>query len=115
MQHSFEQLMDMLVSRLEAAPACASREQAFEQVQSLWLQTHLYFASPEAELRRIRSRRMTESHGWKDLDRDPCYLDPDSGPEVRLYLHRDGSMVIQRMRNGSSQIIFSRLGLQLQA
>lgn len=115
MQRSFDQLLDMLMSRLEAATACASREQAYEQLQALWVETHIYFAAPEAELRRIRSRRLTESHGWKDLERDPCYIDPDADPSVRIYLHRDGSMVIQRVRQGSSRIIFSRQGLQLQA
>ncbi len=114
MQHSFDQLLDVLLSRLEAAPACASREQAFEQLQALWLQTHIYFAMPEADLRRIRSRRLSEAHGWKNLDHDPCYLDHDK-PGVRIYLHRDGSMVIQRAREGGSQIIFSRQGLQMQA
>lgn len=117
MQHSFDQLLDMLVSRLEAAPACASREQAFEQLQDLWLQTHIYFAAPESELRRIRSRRMTEAHGWKDLGGDPCYLDRDTDTEagVRIYLHRNGGVIMQRVRGGGSQIMFSRLGLQLQA
>jgi hypothetical protein len=115
MQHSFDQLMDMLLCRLEAAPACATREQAFDQLQSLWLDTHIYFASPEHELRRIRSRRLTEAHGWNDLDADPCHLAPDADPGMRIYLHRDGGIVIQRMRDGHSQIMFSRLGLPLQA
>lgn len=115
MQHSFQQLLDMLLSRLEAAPACSTREQAFEQLQALWLQTHIYFALPEAELRRIRSRRLSESHGWKDLDCDPCHLDHDSDACVRIYLHRDGGIVIQRVRDGGNQIIFSRQGLPLQA
>ena len=47
MQYSFDQLLDMLLSLLEAAPACSSREQSFEQLRTLWLQTHSYFAAPE--------------------------------------------------------------------
>ena len=72
MQYSFDQLLDILLSLLEAAPACSSRDQAFEQLRTLWLQTHTYFAAPESELRRIAGRRLVEPHGWKDLDKDPA-------------------------------------------
>ncbi len=112
MQYSFDQLLDMLLSLLEAAPACSSREQSFEQLRTLWLQTHSYFAAPETELRRIGTRRLEDFHGWKDLDKDPCYLDHD--PALRIYLHRDGGMVIQRLQGDGQQILFSRLGVQLQ-
>ena len=116
MQYSFDQLLDMLLSLLEAAPACSSREQSFEQLRTLWLQTHSYFAAPESELRRLAGRRLVELHGWKDLDKDPCYLDhdPGNGSALRIYLHRDGGMVIQRLQGDGRQILFSRLGVQLQ-
>lgn len=116
MQYSFDQLLDMLLSLLEAAPACSSRDQAFEQLRTLWLQTHTYFAAPESELRRIAGRRLVEPHGWRDLDKDPCYLDhdPGNGSALRIYLHRDGGMVIQRLQDDGRQILFSRLGMQLQ-
>ena len=82
----------------------------------LRLQTHTYFAAPESELRRIAGRRLVEPHGWKDLDKDPCYLDhdPGNGSALRIYLHRDGGMVIQRLQGDGRQILFSRLGMQLQ-
>ncbi|CAB5722350.1 Uncharacterised protein [Delftia tsuruhatensis] len=116
MQYSFGQLLDMLLSLLEAAPACSSREESFEQLRSLWLQTHTYFSAPDTELRRIASRRLAESHGWKDLEGDPCHLDhdPGNGNALRIYLHRDGGMVIQRLQGDGGQILFSRLGMQLQ-
>src|SRR5260221_4214879 len=111
MQYSFDQLLDMLLSLLEAAPACSSREQSFEQLRTLWLQTHSYFAAPETELRRLAGRRLVELHGWKDLDKDPCHLDYDRSEEHTSELQSHSDLVCSLLLEKKKKDNMTRLEL----
>lgn len=98
------------LTRLENAAACNTREQAFELVKSLWIDANLIFETPNHDMRSFTELALHESHGWRDLECDPCYLPNIAGTDVWLYLHHDGTIVIQRMESHSQPILLHKLG-----
>ncbi|WP_284337054.1 hypothetical protein [Comamonas sp. NoAH] len=98
------------LTALENSPACSCREEAFQLVKKLWVEANLSMHASQEVLTAIRTLELDEAHGWVDLDRDPCYLPNVQESDVRLYLHNDGTIVIQRMELGVHPILLFKLG-----
>lgn len=110
---SFDTRLVTLLKKLEMAPACDSAESAFRLFVDQWLAANVHHESPEKAQEYIRSRRLCAEHGWKGLGSSLCYVDCSEMPNVRLYLHADGSIVIQRMDPGANSILFTKPGRSL--
>lgn len=98
------------LSEMEKAPPCKNREEAFDLVKKLWIDANLSMNATKSELRSFIDLQLHKEHGWQDLDRDPCYLPSIQQTDVRLYLHLDGTIVIQRMEPGVHPILLHKLG-----
>lgn len=100
----------MLIVRLQAAPACSSAQEAHDTLLAAWQQVHRDCQSSPRYQSALAKRRLCAEHGWRDLDKTVCYLDSSEQPPIRIYLHRDGSMVIQRMEKANTEILFTSPG-----
>lgn len=110
MLSSFETRLTTLLKKLENAPACDSMEAAFDQFWAQWLQANIDHESPDTLLNGIRNRRLNAEQGWQGVGTPVCYLDCSEMPDMRLYLHSDGTIVIQHMEPGIGSILFSKPG-----
>ncbi|MBP7353283.1 hypothetical protein [Comamonas sp. UBA7528] len=110
MLSTFETRFSTLLKKLEAAPSCDNAEAAFTLFRDLWVASNEEHASPSSVLEYLRSRRFCAEHGWQGLSTGVCYVDNSESPDTRLYLHQDGSIVIQRLTPDSSTILFSKPG-----
>lgn len=95
---------------MEQSPPCKTREEAFELVKKLWIEANLCMEATDEAIQPFRELELCERHGWKDLDRDPCYLPSIQKTNVRLYIHNNGTIVIQRMEHGVHPILLFKLG-----
>jgi len=107
---SFDTRLNTLLKKLDAATACDSAESAFELLCTHWLETNIEHESPASMQHYIRSRRLVAEQGWKGLETTVCYLDSSEMPSIRLYLHQDGTIVIQRIESSNSNILYSKPG-----
>ncbi|MEG2045766.1 MAG: hypothetical protein RR100_02855 [Comamonas sp.] len=105
--HSFEMRVAMLVERLQHIRPCASAQEAHDVVIEEWRQVHRDCHISPRYLALLDNRSLCAEHGWHDLDQPVCYFDSDELPPMRIYLHRDGSIVIQRMQPDNVQILFT--------
>lgn len=110
LHHSFDMQVDMLIARLQKAPACSSAQEAHDALLGAWQQVHRDCQSSPRYQAALAKRRLCAEHGWRDLDKAACYFDSDEQPPIRIYLHRDGSMVIQRMEKANADILFTAPG-----
>ena len=100
----------MLVARLLKAPPCSSAQEAHDMLMAAWQEVHRTCQSSPRYQAALAKRRLCEEHGWRDLDKSVCYFDSDEQPPVRVYLHQDGSVVIQRMEQSNIEILFTAPG-----
>lgn len=110
MQYSSEHLLNELVISLANQPLCASREEAYEAILKSWLHINERNGSPVNQIQHILARRMCTEHGWENLHADPCYVDSFIAPAVRVNLHHNGTIVIQRMDCQPPQVLSVLLG-----
>lgn len=110
MRSTFETRLVTLLHKLEAAPICDSAEEAFTLFHQAWLLTNEEHNSPEALLTAWRQQRLCAEHGWQGLNSPVCYRNFDESPSIRIYLHPDGSLVIQRVTPASGSILCAKLG-----
>ena len=110
MLSTFETRLATLLKKLDAAPSCDSAQAAFTLFRDLWVASNAEHDSPRRLLEYLRNRRFCAEHGWQWLSTGVSYLDNSESPDTRLYLHLDGSIVIQRLTPGSSTILFSKPG-----
>lgn len=108
-EHRIRRLLSFFAA-LEAAPACNSRPSAFEQVHRLWLEVNDASEQPDQDIDAFRRLELTEACGWRDLDRDPCFLSSIEHTGLCLYLHHDGSIVIQDLHGPNQPILLSKPG-----
>jgi hypothetical protein len=98
------------LAAMELAPACHSREEAFALVQKIWLNVNTKFATADQAMRNFSKLSLKNPDEWQDLDKDPCYLNNIDHSELRLYLHLDGTIVIQEMRGDFHAILLNKQG-----
>lgn len=110
MLSTFETRLATLLKKLDAAPSCDSAQAAFTLFRDLWVASNVEHDSPKSLLDYLRNRRFCAEHGWQGLSTGVSYLDNSESPDTRLYLHLDGSIVIQRLTPQSSTILFSKPG-----
>ena len=102
---SFDTRLATLLKKLEMAPACDSAESAFSLFTEQWLAANVDHESPEKALAYIRSRRLCAEHGWVGVGSSVCYIDSSEMAHIRLYLHFDGSIVLQRLEPSAGNVI----------
>ena len=95
---------------LQQAPNFSSREEAALWLRDAWHDIHLSAGASSRRLRILKTARICEAQGWKNIDQDVCYLDSPDNPPIRLYLHKDGGMVFQQLQPGQNQILFAKPG-----
>jgi len=100
----------MLVERLQHIRPCSSAQQAHDVVVAQWRQVHEDCKISPRYLALLEARRLCPEHGWHDLDKAACYFDSQELPPMRIYLHRDGGIVIQRMQPDNIEILFTLPG-----
>lgn len=110
MLSTFETRLATLLKKLDAAAPCDSAETAFALFHSQWLRTHEEHDSPLQTMEFLRSRRLSADQGWEGVGSEVAYLDSSEDPQTRIYLHRDGSIVVQHITEHSSTILFSKPG-----
>lgn len=105
-----------LLGQLKHMPPCSSRQQAHDILLLLWMRICEDAGARRDLLNRMRQRTLCAEDGWKNLDKSPCYWDSDTTPGVRIYLHANGTIVIQRKGCGlDSEILHFSTSQQLAA
>ena len=99
-----------MLERLQKAKPFASREEAFNWLRDAWVLVHLEAGGSKRRIAIMQSARICKEQGWCDIDKDVCYLTSPDTPPVRLYLHRDGSIVLQQLFTERNEIIFAKPG-----
>lgn len=94
-----------LLKAVESHPPCTSRQEAHDLLLHHWIDVCERYGLPDALIRKMHHRTLSTGHGWKDLDQDPCYWESRTTPGVRIYLHHNGQIVMQRINDPSSHVI----------
>lgn len=110
MLSTFETRLTTMLKKLETAPSCDSAEAAFALFRDLWVATNVEHESPISVIERLRGRRFCVEHGWQGLSTGASYVDSSESPDLRIYLHSDGAIVLQRISPQSSTIVFAKPG-----
>src|SRR5256885_9870510 len=106
---SAEERFFTLLNQLKHIPPCSSRQEARDMLLLLWMRICEGAGARRELLNRMRQRTLCAEHGWKNLDKSPCHLDSDTLPGIRIYLHSNGTIVIQRQGGAQdSEILHSR-------
>ena len=97
MFYEFERRAVAFLRRIESMPPCISREQAYESVLMHWHAVESSYRDDKAYLDALLQKKMTPENDWHCLDENPCYWQSPKAPQIRLYIHDDGTIVIQRL------------------
>lgn len=97
MNYEFERRAVAFLKRIESLPPCSSRQQAYESLLAHWHAVESCYLEDKAVLDALLCKKMTPENDWHCLDCNPCYWQSPKAPEIRVYLHDDGSIVIQRL------------------
>lgn len=101
---------DFLAS-IQSIPACSSRQEAHDVLLEHWIKTCRKFGLSRQLLATMQHRSLCAEHGWQDLDKDPCFWDSRTAPGVRIYLHRNGQIVMQKTNDAAgNEILFFKTG-----
>ena len=79
-------------------------------LRDAWVQIHIEAGGSKRRIAIMQSARICPEQGWRDIDKDACYLTSPDTPPLRLYLHRDGTVVLQQLCNQRNEIIFAKPG-----
>ncbi|MBF6630902.1 MAG: hypothetical protein ITG01_07090 [Comamonas sp.] len=100
------------MAALEKAEPCSSRQAAFELVHSTWLEVNSASIIPDQGIDAFRNMQICAEDGWQNLDGDPCFLTSIEHTGLGLYLHNNGTFVIQDLSCASCQILIAKLGVR---
>ena len=104
-QATFERRFYALLKAVDPQPRCTSRQEAHDLLLKHWVLICEKNGLPKLQVERMKSRSLSTAHGWHNLDKNPCYWDLSTSPGVRIYLHDDGLIVMQRINDGDHQEI----------
>ncbi len=110
MKQPFECRLRAFLAEIEVADRVSSRQEALDLVLKIWIATNLNYGTPESDLLALRRMRLCAEDGWRDLEKDPCYLDSPERSGLRLHLHHDGTIVLQNNSDHTARIVFTKLG-----
>jgi len=102
---SFDLRLHSWLGMLEAAQPCHSQKDAHELIMSLWVQANIEGGACEELIQEIRKRRLCKEHGWEGLDADVAFANIEKDSQVRVYLHLDGSIVVQSTEENALHIL----------
>ena len=108
---SYAQFYPRLFERLQKAKPFSSREEAFIWLRDAWVFIHMEAGASKRRINIMKGARICKEQGWRDIDQDVCYLTSPENPPLRLYLHCDGSIVIQQMFTERNEILIAKPGL----
>ena len=97
MNYEFERRAVAFLKRIEGMPPCSSRQQAYESLLAHWHAVESCYLEDKTALDALLRKKMTPENDWHCLDCNPCYWQSPKAPEIRVYIHDDGSIVIQRL------------------
>lgn len=93
---SVEDRFFALLGQLKHMPPCSSRQEAHDMLLLLWMRICEGAGARRHLINGMRQRTLCPEHGWKNLDKSPCYWDSGKSLGIRIYLHANGTIVIQR-------------------
>ena len=102
---TYERRFFALLAAIDSMPRCTTRQQAHDLLLHSWIQICSKYGLTKSQAERMALRTICPEHGWKDIDQTPCYWDSKTSPGVRIYLHDDGTIVMQRINDGLHQEI----------
>lgn len=107
---SYARFYPKLLERLQAHPPFSSRDEAAQWLRDAWVELHIEAGASPRRIRILRGAKICKEQGWVDIEQKVCYLQSYDTPPVRLYLHADGSIVLQQMMTSQNQILFAKPG-----
>lgn len=107
---SYAQFYPKLLERLQKAKPFASREEVVNWLRDEWVAIHMEAGASKQRIAILKSARICKEQGWQDIDKDVCFLQSPEAPPLRLYLHKDGSIVLQQLFTERNEIIFAKPG-----
>lgn len=107
---SYARLYPQLLERIQRTPAFASRDEAINWMRDAWVQIHKEAGASQRRIAIMQSARICPEQGWRDIDKDPCYLTSPETPPLRLYIHNDGTVVLQQICNQRNEIVYAKPG-----
>lgn len=110
LQYSFASRLNSWIKHLKAAEPCESQQGAYALVIENWVRVNSDMGAPPQFLQALRRRRLCEEHGWHGVGTNVAYWDLDDVQSVRIYLHDDGTIVVQQMDADNLQILFTLPG-----
>lgn len=107
---SYARFYPKVLERLQSTPPFASREEAADWLRAEWLAVHIAAGAGKRRLQAIRDAKICAEQGWRFISPSVCYIDSPESPPLRLFLHADGAMVLQRMYTDRNEILFAKPG-----
>ena len=107
---SYARFYAKVFHQLQKVPPFANREEAANWLRDAWVALHIEQGASKRRISILKQARICTEQGWVDVDQEVCYLDSPEDPPIRLFLHRDGAIVLQQMDTQQSEILFARPG-----
>lgn len=102
---SFDSRLHSWLGKIEAAEPCHSQQDAHDLIMRLWVQVNLEVGAGEDLIQELNKRRLCMEHGWQGLDSDVAFANIEENLRVRVYLHNDGSIVVQAIEEHAFRIL----------
>lgn len=97
MFYEFERRAVAFLKRIESMAPCSSRQQAYDSLLAHWHAVESSYHDDPAYLDGLLHTQMSAENNWHCLDGNPCYWQSPRAPQLRIYIHDDGAIVIQRL------------------
>ena len=97
MFYEFERRAIAFLKRIENMAPCTSRQQAYNSLLAHWHAVESDYHDDQAYLDGLLHTQMSAENNWHCLDSNPCYWQSPRAPQLRIYIHDDGAIVIQRL------------------
>ena len=107
--HCIELVFSVFLTKLQQHPVPTNRDEAFQAIKTCWSESMLAYGASTEWLHAYLATTMTEECGWRNLDADPCYWDNQYRQSIRIYVHRNGTIIMQRKNSEDPQILFSNI------
>ena len=107
---SYARFYPKLYERLLKAPAFSNRQEVEAWLRDTWLDIHTEAGASKSRLTILQRARICPEQGWQDTDQDVCYLQSTEAPPIRIYVHNDGSVVVQQMHTLRNEILLAKPG-----
>lgn len=110
MVSSMERMLDEFIRSMTNASPCASVFEAHSLVCRKLLEVKERNTTSDATINLVEGNQLSVEHGWTNVEGDPCFQDFGTEGLMRVSLHRNGTIVVQRMQGASPEVLFVQLG-----